>query len=63
MKAKSGRKGYKYEGEMEAYRKWFATGKQKTRFRNAGKLKIYCEWLGKSPEQLKQEYIEARQKA
>lgn len=62
MKAKSGRRGYEFEQSMESYRKWFTTGKQKTRFRNAKKLRDYCEWLGKSPEQLKREYIEARQK-
>jgi len=50
MKSKAGRKGYRYEAEMEAYRRYFTTGTKKTQYRNAGKLKAYCEWIKKSPE-------------
>lgn len=60
MKSKAGRKGYKFEQEMEAYRRYFTTGTKKTQYRNAGKLKAYCEWANKTPEQLIQEYIVAR---
>jgi len=42
-----------------AYRKWF-TGKPKTVVRGAQNLRQYCEWIGKTPEQLKAEYIKAR---
>jgi len=55
MKAEAGRNGYRYEQEMEAYRRYFTTGTKKTQYRNAGKLKAYCEWAKKSPEQLIQE--------
>ncbi len=42
-----------------AYRKWFR-GKKKTVDRSAQNLRQYCRWIGKSPTQLKTEYIEAR---
>jgi hypothetical protein len=42
-----------------AYRKWFR-GKKKTVDRSAQNLRQYCRWLGKTPTQLKAEYIEAR---
>lgn len=58
--SKAGRKGNGYETEMEVFRKYFSRGKKRSQYRNAVKLKKYCEWIGKTPEQLKQEYIEAR---
>lgn len=57
---KAGRRGRKYESEMEKYRKWFTTGTVRTRYRNASKLKKYCEWRGKTPQQLIDEYAQAR---
>lgn len=48
--------------EAEQFRKWFSRGKQATRNRNAIKLKAYCDWIDKTPEQLKQEYVDARTK-
>ena len=59
-KGNAGRRGYEYETEMEKYRAWFTTGTLATRYRNAGKLRIYCEWIKKTPEQLIAEYSEAR---
>jgi hypothetical protein len=58
--AKAGRKGHQYENDMEKYRKWFTTGAIRTRYRNATKLKKYCEWIGKTPKELLEEYTEAR---
>jgi hypothetical protein len=62
MESKAGRKGSKFEKDMEEFRKWFYKGKRTTRNRNAIKLKAYCDWINKSPEQLKQAYVEAREK-
>jgi hypothetical protein len=42
-----------------AYRKWFR-GKKATVDRSAQNLRQYCKWIGKTPEQLKAEYINAR---
>ncbi len=42
-----------------AYRKWFR-GKSKTIQRSAQNLRQFCERLGKSPDQLKAEYVKAR---
>jgi uncharacterized protein (UPF0335 family) len=42
-----------------ALRKWF-TGKPKTVERGAQNLRQYCEWIGKTPEQLKADYHKAR---
>jgi len=42
-----------------AYRKWFR-GKKATVDRSAQNLRQYCKWIGKKPEQLKAEYIKAR---
>lgn len=42
------------------YYKWFTTGKSHTRKRNAQLFRQFCEWLGKKPEELRAEYIEAR---
>jgi len=47
----------------EELRKWFSKGKQKTRNGNAIKLSIYCEWIHRTPGELKQEYTEARTKS
>jgi len=58
--AKAGRKGNGYEAEMGEYRKYFSRGTKRTRYRNAVKLKRFCEWANTTPEELKQEYIEAR---
>ncbi|KPV64469.1 MAG: Phage integrase family protein [Candidatus Bathyarchaeota archaeon BA2] len=60
-KGKAGRKGHQFENDMESYRNWFTTGSLRTRYRNATKLKKYCEWIGKTPEKLLQEYTEARE--
>jgi len=57
---KAGRKGNGYETDMEVFRKFFSRGKKRSQYRNAVKLKKYCEWSKKTPEQLIQEYIEAR---
>ena len=46
-------------GKAVPYRKWF-TGKQRTVQRNAQNLRAYCEWLSKTPEELRREYVEAR---
>lgn len=59
-KGNAGRKGAEFESAMQQYRKWFTTGKKKTQHRNAIKLKRYCEWIKKTPEQLINEYAEAR---
>jgi hypothetical protein len=42
-----------------ALRKWF-TGKPKTVERGAQNLRQYCAWIGKTPEELKADYIKAR---
>ena len=42
-----------------ALRKWF-TGKPKTVERGAQNLRQYCKWIGKTPEQLKDDYHKAR---
>lgn len=60
MRKKAGRRGYEFENSMQEYRKWFTTGSKKTQNRNAIKLREYCKWIGKTPEQLINEYAEAR---
>lgn len=42
-----------------ALRKW-SIGKPKTVERGAQKLRQYCAWIGKTPEQLKDDYHKAR---
>jgi integrase len=42
-----------------AFRKWF-TGTPKTVERSAQNLRQYCEWIGKNPAQLRNEYVKAR---
>jgi len=59
-KNNAGRKGHEFEYNMEEYRKWFTTGSVRTCYRNATKLKKYCDWIGKAPQQLIDEYAEAR---
>lgn len=60
-KGNAGRKGREYESDMEKYRKRFTTGNVRTQYRNAVKLKKFCQWIGKTPQQLIEEYAEARQ--
>lgn len=43
-KHNGGRKGAKFEDDMEKYRAWFATGTKRTQHKNAIKLRKYCEW-------------------
>lgn len=45
---------------MESYRAWFSHQKEGTRNKNARKLKMFCEWLGKTPKQIIAEYAKAR---
>jgi len=42
-----------------SYQKYF-TGKAHTIKRNAQELVAFCEWIGKTPEQLRNDYIKAR---
>ena len=56
----AGRKGNGYEAQMEYFRQYFSRGKKQTIYKKAIKLKKYCIWLDKTPEQLIQEYAEAR---
>ncbi len=58
--SKAGRKGNNYETDMDIFRKYFSRGKKRSQYRNAVKLKKYCEWAEITPEQLIQEYITAR---
>lgn len=46
-------------GKAVPYRKWFI-GKPRTVERNAQNLRAYCEWLSKTPEELRSEYVKAR---
>jgi len=46
-------------GKAVPYRKWF-TGKQRTVQRNAQNLRACREWLGKTSEELRSEYVKAR---
>ncbi len=55
------RKRWNY-GDIEKYRQWFKGQKKGTAQKNARKLKQFCEWLGKEPEQLLKEYEEATNK-
>ncbi len=58
--SKAGRKGNGYETNMEVFRKYFSRGKKRSQYRNAVKLKKYCKWTSKTPEELIKEYVEAR---
>jgi integrase len=49
------RKSWNYE-DIEPYRTWFKGQTTGTTNKNARKLKQFCDWLGKSPETLLQEY-------
>lgn len=53
------RKCGNYEKPRAPCPKWF-TGKPHTIQRNAQELGAFCEWIKKSPEQLRSEYVEAR---
>lgn len=46
--------------DLEVYLIHFHRGKDYTKKRNARKLKAYCEWLGKSPSELLEEYHKAK---
>jgi hypothetical protein len=59
-KHNGGRKGAKFESDMEKYREWFTTGTSRTRHKNAIKLRKYCEWAKKTPQELLDEYAKAR---
>lgn len=47
-------------GKSVPYRRFYTTGTVGTRKRNAQMLNQFCEWLGKKPEDLRAEYVEAR---
>jgi hypothetical protein len=55
------RKSWNY-GDIEEYRKWFQGQKQGTKNRNGRKLKEFCEWIGKTPQQILNEYETAQDK-
>ncbi len=55
------RKSWNYE-DIQEYRKWFEGQKPVTRNRNARKLKAFCDWIGKTPEQILREYESAQNK-
>jgi len=58
--SKAGRKGNGFETDMEVFRKYFSRGKKTTQYKKAIKLKKYCEWTKKTPEELINEYVVAR---
>ncbi len=58
---KQKRKSWNYE-DIQEYRKWVEGQKQVTRNRNARKLKAFCDWIGKTPEQILKEYETAQNK-
>jgi hypothetical protein len=58
---KQKRKTWNYE-DIQEYRKWFEGQKPVTRNRNARKLKAFCDWIGKTPEQILKEYEIAQNK-
>jgi len=49
------RKSWNY-GDIEQYRKWFEGQTKTTQNRNARKLKAFCDWIGKTPQQILKEY-------
>jgi integrase len=49
-----------FREDMAEYRTWFSHQKEKTRNSNALKLKAYCDWIGKTPQELLTEYETAR---
>jgi hypothetical protein len=55
------RKSWNY-GDIEQYRKWFEGQTKNTQNRNARKLKHFCEWINKTPEQILKEYETAQDK-
>jgi hypothetical protein len=55
------RKSWNYK-DIELYRKWFEGQTKTTQNRNARKLKEFCEWIGKTPEQILKEYETAQDK-
>lgn len=58
---KSKRKQWNFEG-IEEYRKWFEGQTKTTQNRNARKLKAFCEWIHKTPQQILKEYEDATDK-
>lgn len=46
--------------KIKDYLKYFRRGKQSTKLRNARKLKKFCEWAKKTPDELIAEYKEAK---
>jgi hypothetical protein len=55
------RKTWNYENIQE-YRKWFEGQTKTTQNRNARKLKQFCDWISKTPEQILKEYETAQNK-
>lgn len=55
------RQRWNYKG-IEKYRKWFSGQKPVTTNKTARKLKEFCEWIDKTPEQLLEEYKQATDK-
>ena len=45
---------------IKDFTEYFHRGKESTKIRNAQKLKKFCHWLGKTPQQLITEYKEAK---
>jgi len=60
QKGKEERSQKHSKGKALAFRKWF-TGMPKTVERSAQNLRQYCEWIGKNPTQLRNEYVKARE--
>ena len=46
--------------DLDVYLTHFHRGKDYTKKRNALKLKAFCEWLGKSPSELLEEYSKTK---
>jgi len=49
------RKSWNYE-DIQQYRRWFEGQTKTTQNRNARKRKAFCDWIGKTPEQILKEY-------
>ena len=59
QKDKEGRHGNQYQGKSLEYRKYFNTKKSSVD-KSALDLWHYCEWIGKTPQELIQEYVNVR---
>jgi len=55
------RKSWNYE-DIQEYREWFEGQTKTTQNRNARKLKQFCDWIGKTPDQILKEYETAQNK-